>query len=62
MNRKPHRANLWRTFAAPLLILGASLVGLIAALVANGAGDWISWIALSAPLAAITWGRLRRAR
>lgn len=62
MSRKPHRANLWRTFAAPLLILGASLVGLIAALVANGAGDWISWIALSAPLVAIAWGRLRRAR
>lgn len=56
------RTNLWRTFAVPLLILGASLIGLVAALVANDPGDWISWIALSAPLAAITWGRLRRSR
>ncbi len=62
MSRKPDSANLWRTFAAPLLILGASLVGLVAALVANGPGDWISWFALSAPLVAVVWGRLRRAR
>jgi ABC-type uncharacterized transport system permease subunit len=62
MSRKPGSANLWRTFAAPLLILGASLVGLVAALVANEVGDWISWFALSAPLVAVVWVRLRRAR
>lgn len=62
MSRKPGRTNLWRTFAAPVLILGASLVGLVAALVANGPGDWISWFSLSAPLVAVVWGRLRRAR
>jgi hypothetical protein len=62
MKPASRRANLWRTFAAPILILGASLVGLIAALVANGPGDWISWIALSVPLVAVAWGRLRRAR
>lgn len=62
MRRNPSRTSLWRVFAAPLLILAASLVGLVAALVSNGLGDWVSWIALSAPLAAIAWGRLRRAR
>jgi ABC-type uncharacterized transport system permease subunit len=64
MSRMPasNRTSLWRIFAAPLLILGASLVGLVAALVANGVGDWISWFALSAPLVAVVWGRLRRAR
>lgn len=62
MSAKSKRSHLWRTFAAPLLILAASLVGLVAALVSNGLGDWVSWIALSAPLAAIVWGRLRRAR
>mgnify|MGYP005819106647 CR=1 FL=1 len=62
LSRPSNRANLWRTFAAPLLILGASIVGLVAALVANGLGDWISWAALSVPLAAIVWGRLRRSK
>lgn len=62
MSRASRRANLWRTFAAPLLILAASIVGLVAALVANGVGDWIAWAALSVPVAAIIWGRLRRSR
>ncbi len=62
MSRASSRANLWRTFAAPLLILAASIIGLVAALVANGLGDWISWAALSVPVAAIIWGRVRRSR
>ncbi|MDP1619296.1 hypothetical protein [Phenylobacterium sp.] len=62
MSRQAERANLWRIFAGPLLILAASIVGLVAALVANGLGDWISWAALSVPIAAVVWGRLRRSR
>ncbi|MDP3490588.1 MAG: hypothetical protein Q8R71_10660 [Phenylobacterium sp.] len=62
MSRTSGRANLWRTFAAPLMILVASGVGLIAALMTNGPGDWLSWAALSIPLAAIVWGRLYRRR
>ena len=34
LSRASKRANLWRTFAAPLLILAASIIGLVAALVA----------------------------
>lgn len=57
------RNSLWRIFAAPLAIALLSLVGLVAALVAGeGLGHLLSWIALGVPVAAVIWGRLRRAR
>lgn len=58
--RKP--SPLLRTFLAPLVIALASAVGLVAALTGDGFADWISWLTLAAPLAAVAWARARRAR
>ena len=51
-----------RIFAAPLVIGVASAVGLVAALTGDGVADWVSWIALTFPLAAVIWARARRVR
>lgn len=56
------RSPLMRIFAAPLVIGVASAVGLVAALTGDGVADWVSWIALTVPLAAVIWARARRAR
>lgn len=58
--RNPSR--LQRTFAAPLAIAAASLVGLVAALVGDGLADAVSWIALAVPLGVVVWARVRRTR
>ena len=58
--RNPSR--LKRTFAAPLAIAAASLVGLVAALVGDGLADAVSWIALAVPLGVVVWARVRRTR
>lgn len=50
-NRNP----LWRTFRLPIVIAVISLVGLLAALLGNGALDWLSWIGLALPVAMIAW-------
>lgn len=42
-------------FALPLLIALASMVGLIAALLGDGAYDLASWITLGLPVAAFAW-------
>lgn len=63
MSMATQRFSLWRIFAAPLAIAVLSVVGLVAALVAGeGVGHVLSWIALGVPVAAVIWGRLRRAR
>lgn len=58
MNRKP--PSLSRTFAAPLVIGLASLVGLVAALLGDGINNLISWIGLAVPILAIAWAWTRR--
>jgi hypothetical protein len=58
MRRKP--SSLRRVFVLPGLIALVSLIGLISALLGDGLNDWISWIGLSVPLAALLWARLRR--
>lgn len=58
MNRK--RSSFARTFGAPALIALASAVGLVAALLGDGLSDWISWIGLTVPVAAIAWAWLAR--
>lgn len=45
-------AQIW---GMPLFIGGASLVGLVVALIADGAGDVASWIALGVPVAIGWW-------
>lgn len=42
---------MMRIWLWPLVIGVVSLFGLIAGLVSEGAGDWLSWLALTAPVA-----------
>jgi hypothetical protein len=59
MRRRP--LPLSAIFAAPLAILAVSLLGLVSALMGDGAWDWMSWAGLGIPVAVIVWARLRRA-
>ena len=58
MSRKDQ--SLAAIFAAPLALAALSLTGLIGALLADGAWDWIGAALLATPVAAILWARLRR--
>ncbi len=42
---------MMRIWLWPVLIGVLSTLGLIAGLVSEGAGDWLSWLALAAPVA-----------
>lgn len=44
-----------RVWAVPAGLAGSSLLGLAAALVADGIWDALSWLALGAPLLVIAW-------
>lgn len=60
--RRTASGQLWRTFAAPLVIALASAIGLVAALVGDGFADLLSWIGLGVPVLAVVWAMLRRRR
>lgn len=49
-----------RIFALPLLIGITSTVGLLSALLGDGAYDWVSWLGLSIPVAAVMYAYARR--
>lgn len=53
---------LVRTFAVPALIALVSSVGLVAALLGDGAFDMISWLGLAIPVGAIAWAMLKKRR
>ena len=57
MNAPLTTTQIW---AAPAALGGASAVGLVPALLADGAWDILSWAALAAPVAVCLWG-LRQA-
>lgn len=61
MKKGPPPHPLWATFAAPLVIGVLSLVGLVGALLDDGAWNWIGALLLAAPVAAVVWARLARA-
>ncbi|MCQ4318066.1 hypothetical protein EA797_20355 [Stutzerimonas zhaodongensis] len=42
---------MMRIWLWPVLIGVVSTFGLVAGLVSEGAGDWLSWLALAAPIA-----------
>jgi len=44
--------QIWR-WPAALGLLGT--LGLLAALLSDGLGDWISWLSLAVPLLAVAW-------
>lgn len=48
MSRPLSRAQIWR---APVGLAVLSLVGLLSALLADGAGDALSWVCLAVPIA-----------
>lgn len=48
-------AAMMRLWGAPLILALCSVIGLFAALMADGPGDWISWVALSIPVGVIFW-------
>ena len=45
--------DLWKIFRIPLLLAAVSGIGLVSALVADGLGDQISWLALGSVSATI---------
>jgi hypothetical protein len=49
-SRRLGNSEIW---AAPVLLALVTCVGLIAALLADGAGDWLSWLALFVPVVTI---------
>lgn len=48
-------ANLLRVFGVPAVLAIASAIGLLSALFGDGFWDWLSWVALGAPVAVIAW-------
>ncbi|QUS41920.1 hypothetical protein RPMA_26100 [Tardiphaga alba] len=46
----PSRRTLWQIFAMPLVLGILSTVGLISALVGDGAWDALSWLTLGVPI------------
>ena len=57
MNRVLSPGQIW---GIPVLLGVLSLVGLVAALVADGLGDALSWLALAVPSAVSLWGFRRQ--
>jgi hypothetical protein len=61
MTRKPS-ALFWRVYGWPLGLAVLSMVGLLSALLGDGAWDAFSWIALGIPLAVILWREFQARR
>lgn len=57
MSRRP--IAVWRW---PIAIALVSVVGLVAALVEDGAADAVGWIALAIPVGVSAWGCVRALR
>lgn len=53
------RSPFWSSWGWPLAIAILSAVGLIGALVGEGAWDWLAWIGLGVPCIAALWFGLR---
>jgi hypothetical protein len=55
------RVQRIRVWPIPIALAVASAVGLLAALIGDGAWDALSWICLGAPIVAMAWS-FRRGR
>lgn len=49
-----------RVWTAPVLLGIVSVVGLVAALLSDGAGDVLAWLTLAAPVGTVVWFVPRR--
>lgn len=50
-----------RVWTAPILLGVTAAIGLIAALLSNGVGDYVAWVALAIPVVVVVWyARARR--
>jgi hypothetical protein len=56
----PGSHKFWFVWRAPLILLGLTLFGLLAALLGTGTWHWASWATLAAPIAVIIFYTLRR--
>jgi hypothetical protein len=54
--------SLWQVFRIPLAVAALSLLGLVVALLGDGAWDWIGAAALGASVAATIWALVARRR
>lgn len=48
--------QIWR---APIVLSIVSAIGLVSALLGDGIWDALSWVALTAPIAAVLWSVVR---
>ena len=58
----PGRRSLRQIFLWPAVIAAVSVIGLVAALVADGVWDAVSWVALAIPNALLVYFVLRSRR
>lgn len=50
-----------RVWTAPIFLGASAAIGLVAALLSNGVGDYVAWVALAIPIVAvIAYARPRR--
>lgn len=54
--------SLWAIFALPLVVAVFSLIGLVGALLDDGAWDWGGALLLAAPVAVTVWALATRRR
>lgn len=52
---KRRRLGNREVWAAPVALASLTCIGLIAALLADGFGDWLSWLTLGIPVATVAW-------
>lgn len=57
MSRRRSPIQMW---GAPVILGSLSMVGLLAALLADGLGDVVSWLTLMAPVTVVAWYSLKR--
>lgn len=52
--------NWWTVYGGPLVLGALSVAGLLGALFSEGAGRYLSWIGVGAPIVLTAWFFVRR--
>ena len=58
--RRTARASYARVFAVPLVLMLATLAGLVFGLTGDGARDWLAWLLAALPLFVLAFAWARR--